>query len=305
MTRSGSCIGISGALKETYHYGYPELDREIWRTAAKHFFKYGASINLGDAQLLFHNQWSAGYYHWLIESMPRLLALRAHWGKLPLLLPARLPNEWFRGWLEEISEGNFQELKRGVTYSSGVFCQRNPRLITDFAPRDLRAISEYFYGYFDIAPMPQSGKKIYITRRAATHRRIFNEPEIISSLENVGFTVVELENMSFPDQVSLFSQASVVVSVHGAGLSNIVFMRPGMKVIELLQKPDPQLTYGTRRKTHLLNPCFKAIASSMGLEHLFVLGDFNPASTSSEVLKKYGSLHGDIRVKIDDITSLL
>ncbi len=306
VSRSGNCIQFKGVRKETYHYGYLGLGNEIVMTALKHCARYGLAVNFSfEHQLLFHNQWSTGYYHWLIESIPRLLALKQHWGNTQLLIPERLPNEWFSGWLEEISNGNFLKLRRGVTFSRGIICQRNPRLMADFSSSDLHAIGEYFRGYFDIPQHMSRGKKIYITRRAANHRRVSNEDEIIGALEERGFITVELEELEFPEQVLLFSQADIVVSVHGAGLSNMVFLQPGMKVVEFIQKPDPQLTFGTRRNTHLLNPCFRAIASAMNLDYSYVLGELDLNTTSVEILNRYGSLHGNIKVRLDDLMGLI
>lgn len=67
------------------------------------------------------------------------------------------------------------------------------------------------------------GLKIYISRRNAQGRRILNEKRVLEAL--TGFIEVNLESVSFLDQVKLFNQAQVVVAAHGAGLTNLVFGR--------------------------------------------------------------------------------
>jgi len=50
-------------------------------------------------------------------------------------------------------------------------------------------------------------------------RRIINEHEVIEALATFGFVAYALEEMSFSEQVRLFSQAEMVVAPHGAGLT--------------------------------------------------------------------------------------
>ena len=75
---------------------------------------------------------------------------------------------------------------------------------------------------------------IYISRKKASKRNVINEEELVTFLESCGFGTVILENLSFLEQVALFSQAKVIVAPHGAGLTNLVFCSPGTKVIEII-----------------------------------------------------------------------
>jgi len=45
-----------------------------------------------------------------------------------------------------------------------------------------------------------------------------------------------LEDLSFTEQVKLFSKAKVVIGPHGAGLTNIIWSGSGTSVIELMPK---------------------------------------------------------------------
>ena len=42
-----------------------------------------------------------------------------------------------------------------------------------------------------------------------------------------------MSNLNFKDQVKLFTNANFVVGLHGAGFANIIFSKPGTKVIEI------------------------------------------------------------------------
>lgn len=68
----------------------------------------------------------------------------------------------------------------------------------------------------------------------ARMRRALNEHELAPLLDEYGFEVYNLEEMSMAEQIQLFRHGDMVISPHGAGLSNIVYCQPNTKVIELL-----------------------------------------------------------------------
>ena len=41
--------------------------------------------------------------------------------------------------------------------------------------------------------------------------------------------------MSVVEQIKLFQGAQIIVAIHGAGLVNMIFSKPGTKVVELFQ----------------------------------------------------------------------
>lgn len=72
-----------------------------------------------------------------------------------------------------------------------------------------------------------------------------------------------LEDMEFAAQITLFSGAKVVVAQHGAALSNIVWMRPGSLVLEVI---PPEKVPNTPQKEF-----FSSIATQMGVHHHYIL----------------------------------
>ncbi len=88
-----------------------------------------------------------------------------------------------------------------------------------------------------------TNRRIYIARRSTPTRRLINEPEIVDKLKNYGFSAVELEKLSFREQIQLFRNAQAVVAPHGSGLANLVFCSPGITVIELFPAANVDLYY--------------------------------------------------------------
>jgi capsular polysaccharide biosynthesis protein len=60
-----------------------------------------------------------------------------------------------------------------------------------------------------------------------------NERAVLEVLGDCGFRTVTLDGLKVADQAALFRDAEVIVAAHGAGLANLVFCRPGVKLIEL------------------------------------------------------------------------
>lgn len=87
------------------------------------------------------------------------------------------------------------------------------------------------------APRSQSPDRIYLSRRkfsrSSFDRVVANEVLIERAFEARGFTAVYPEELDFPRQVALYSQASVVAGISGSGLHNSVFMRRGACLLEL------------------------------------------------------------------------
>jgi capsular polysaccharide biosynthesis protein len=78
---------------------------------------------------------------------------------------------------------------------------------------------------------------VYIERGdGTTGRGVTNEAEVLEMLKKKGFRGYRLSELSFKQQIGLFTSARIVIGAHGAGLSNIVFCQPGTKVIELFSE---------------------------------------------------------------------
>lgn len=78
-------------------------------------------------------------------------------------------------------------------------------------------------------------KCVFISRKDAPFRKIFNEDELFAQFEKYGFVRYELSKLSVAEQIMLFNKAEIVVSPQGTGLTNSIFCNPGTKIIELFQ----------------------------------------------------------------------
>ena len=73
--------------------------------------------------------------------------------------------------------------------------------------------------------------RIFIDRRSV--RSILNKEELFPLLSVYGFERYFLEEMTIQEQIDLFYAAEIVVAIHGAGLTNIIYSPTEIIVIEL------------------------------------------------------------------------
>lgn len=201
---------------------------------------------------------SLSYYHWLLIALPQLLiAQREAKGKVKVLL-SRAPAGYvtsalgFLGFAEESLIRSDEPLRVDET----VLVARNSDAGVVFR-EDLAVLRAAILPR--LSPLPRKRtRRIYVSRRLERNRAIQNEGEVERLTERYGFDVCYFERMAFGEQMQAVAEASVVMGVHGAGLSNIVCGQPGLRVVEILN-PD------------WFNACFSQIALQLGFDYKSLL----------------------------------
>lgn len=139
------------------------------------------------------------------------------------------------------------------------------------------------------------GRRIWLARanNARNGRCITNNDELIDFFARRGFEVVYPETLSVEAQARLFSEASVVAGVHGAGLANIAFCKPGTTVLEL---------YGAH-----LAPCYWAISALCGLRYanLYCDGESDRDESLTDDLDRSKLRTMDISVDLARVSATL
>ncbi len=98
-------------------------------------------------------------------------------------------------------------------------------------------------------------RRIFLSRGVTPKRNLRNRAALEAVLHQEGFETVRPELMSFDEQALLFSDADIIVSEFGAVMANVVFCRPGTKVVEII--PDMQN-----------DPWSRHLCASLELEHI-------------------------------------
>jgi hypothetical protein len=176
------------------------------------------------------------YFHWLFDVLPKLFFLKKI-GQFEQINYFLVPNYEYRYHREYLDHFGIHEDRiisdeaehhieaELLFFCSGVRIEdHHPKWACDFLYNSLVNCDDRKKG----------NKLIYITRRDSyKNRKVGNEADLITLLESYGFESHALSEIPVLEQVMLFNSASVVVGIHGGGLSNLVFCEPGTKVLEI------------------------------------------------------------------------
>jgi capsular polysaccharide biosynthesis protein len=135
-------------------------------------------------------------------------------------------------------------------------------------------------------------EKLYISRGKAGRRRIVNEDEVTSIVRRFGFQIICTEELSFEQQVQICSRARYIVSNHGAGLTNMLFMRAGGIILEL------------RHQTDCINNCYFTLSSALDLNYFYqTCAPQDPSADPHEahLLVDPNQLESNLRLLLDSV----
>lgn len=215
----------------------------------------------GKAPYFVMNLWATGYHHWLAEVVPKFFLFENELRGGTVLIPERRPR-FIDDFLEMFAFDNVSHW-RDNAYVKNLRVVTNPNS-GHFLPEHLlpaRARIQEKLGIKDQKP----GRRLYVSRRNARSRRVINEDEVVDALAKQGFETIELEEVSFEEQVRLFSECEMLVSIHGAALTNALFMPDGGRVIELYPAGTSETAY--------FNACYYRMCNMLGLRHSYVFCD--------------------------------
>ena len=218
----------------------------------------------------------SSYYHWLVETLPKLLLLGDELDarglrNVPLLLPSGGP----------FIEATMQLAGRDAFRPFGTLHKRDAALVVtgtrattvtwDPAPgvhggagavlRPLPSLLRRARAALLPADPARRATRVVLVGRGPAESRAFGNQEAlmaalahVASQRNLDFTLFEGAATPMRDAVDLFASAALVVGVHGAGLANCLFMAPGAAVLELAL---PESEFGE----------YAAMAAALGLAY--------------------------------------
>jgi capsular polysaccharide biosynthesis protein len=202
-----------------------------------------------------------GYFHWLYDVFPKLALLN----QLPERPEYYIVGHYDKAFVQQslaaygLSQEQIIPAHHRSHFEAETLLAASPPCLTGNPPA---WIIEFLRDVFlkNVGQSSHSSaKRLYISRRDATYRRVLNEVAVEDFLKDYGFESITLGGQSLQAQAQLFHQADVIVASHGAGLSNLAFCRPGATVIEMFA-PD------------YVNVCYWSISNLMNLNYWYLIG---------------------------------
>lgn len=190
------------------------------------------------------------WYHWIANSLPALEV--ANHGNLPARIPLLLPEEVqrvsqmiealeiFLAGREVVWLGRNELVSVGNLYWADSPVDDAPFALNAAERRPLRlhptAMQQFRARVIDsVRRHGSSGRRsstVFLARRRNSARS-YNSAEVESWALDEGLEPVYLEELSFAEQVALFTEATHVVGPTGAAFSNILFAGPSMRALRL------------------------------------------------------------------------
>lgn len=223
----------------------------------------------------------ANYYHWLLDYLPRLRLLSEDLATLPLAVNAGLA-AYQADSLEVlgITPERLLPLEPAQAVSFGRLVVPDLGTLHQQAHPDTLSWLRQVFGP---AESRVGGRRLWISRADATLRRVVNEDEAVAAL---GCERVIIGTMTIRQQAALFAEADLIVAPHGAALTNVLFCRPGTRVVELMPGRHQQLGF------------FPQLAAQSGLGHTRLACEPRP---SPEQEKTTAPQNFDMRVPVEEL----
>jgi hypothetical protein len=257
-------------------FAFP-FNRTIWKKRAVLKFLAGNYILKKRKQfereaVWIVDDWSHGYFHWLTDALTRLL-------------------KFVRPSLEPFGVRHLEFIE-----SNEVLICKNLVVPTQTAPSGhyhedtIRAVGKLLTDFYGNPAEADREDRLYVSRSRARMRKILNEAELLDILRESGFKIMYAEDVSFEQQVKIASTARYLISNHGAGLTNMLFMRAGSSVLEL------------RHNTDRINNCYFTLASALNHKYFYqTCAPENPDEDAhtANLLVDIGTLRENLKLMLD------
>lgn len=227
--------------------------------------------------------YSKNYYHFLIETLPRVIcAARVAPPGTPILTDDDMPAQHYQALRLILPDNPIVRLARHRSYSvERLWAGSMPNSFADAflkpeVPADaVRVHPAILRLYGDLArrlwPVEADRdhlpKRLFL-RRVSRWRQLLNADALIAEMKPRDFSVIDAGKLSFADQIRAFANAEAVVGQSGAHFANMVFARPGASIYPLFSNA-PGSNYNL----------WPVLGAPLGLKTVNVVGWRVPGST--------------------------
>lgn len=202
------------------------------------------------------DEWSANYFHWMTDCLPRLwLGLQEGKSDKVILM------ESFKN-LPYVTQSLDLLGIQPVYFKSGENLWVKNLVLTgrtaNFANFNL-PLTQLTREKLSVKSAVSQFRKVYVSRKLAPKRKVYNELEVELLVRKKGYEIIYMEKMGLKEQLTLMAETRILVSLHGAALTNMLFMQEGQTVVELRNQNDD--------KTN----CYFNLASALGIRYFYTL----------------------------------
>ena len=193
------------------------------------------TINTMDNGVWVINNKSENYFHWMTETLTRVISFKTLNIKSKILIPEKFLDYEFVPKTLDLLKVDYQ------TYSKNNLIKvNNLHLTSNTAPAgnyNSKAIYD-LHSWLSNGSKSSPGKKLWVSRKYSGRRVLSNEEEVIPILEKYGIELIYPEKLTYAQQIKLFREAEFLAGVAGAALVNMLYMEMNQTVLELRSERD-------------------------------------------------------------------
>jgi capsular polysaccharide biosynthesis protein len=192
---------------------------------------------------------SSHFGHWFAEYLPRLRHFIRHprFAEVPIIVDEGMPASHYE-FLRALVPNRQHLLARGAAllvdrlWVAPTINFFPPALQSGhLVPPDRQAAwsvdaLRFFAERLRPGRREPGSRRLFLSRRNSSWRRLANEAELVAALAPHGFEVVCLEDLGFADQVSTLGEAGFIIAPNGSALNNLIFTSPRTKVVVFGQR---------------------------------------------------------------------
>ena len=214
--------------------------------------------------------WGNGFFHRMIETLPRLAPYKQFLQDNPLVKIVVPKVDTMMKKVMAMFEVDEERLVVAPVRAELVYLPQGSQC-GHVPVQQTQLLSHIYRKHTETHLKPGPRNKLVLIQRSGS-RHILKHKDLVKVLLNTaGDYGLEFAHwtdkplLSFEDGMTMFHEAVMVVAPHGAGEANLIFSQPGTYVIELVcNKPHLNLCY--QRETFILGHRYYAIPSSRGCE---------------------------------------
>ena len=200
-----------------------------------------------DRAIALVGEHSFQYGHWLLDYLPRSLAVRELPSTIPVLVDADVaPNSLW--WLHKVlPDRQIILLERGQSIDVSTlfvplqrtFCPTgwidSMELTPDVWASDPSGVAQLqtLVTAGLAVPSKRRRRRLWLGRRGG-HRPFVNQQELFERMASHGFELVYTEDLSMPELQSLLNETQDVIAAEGSQVQNVMACSPGVRVLVLL-----------------------------------------------------------------------
>ena len=224
-----------------------------------HHAKYNSVINKGTPSLIKKfsgtvlnlTQGGSGnnYFHFFFDIIPKIYLVQKHIKKKINFYYVSAPKKWqikiFK--ILDITENTLiNSFKNKHIFADEIISLDHPWYQKGYFQDQVKKIPRWIVLanrkiFLNKAKKTKITKKIFLDRSSSkfNHCQIYNQKEVDKWIKKNNIEAYKPEKLSLEKQIYLFNKASIILGAHGAAFTNIIFCKPGTKIIEIIPANHP------------------------------------------------------------------